>query len=521
MVCVVAGSVQFSVPSVSSSAAVVYMSPTGADSNNGLSASAPFKTFARAFSTLSAGGTLYLMDGTYTASANGSMDKNLASPSAVPPDGVSPTQMTTIMALNDGGVVVGSTMGRGLMLGTTSVAKRYIKFQGFTITGGVDLYHVDHIFFKNMGVTDTGGGNSVFGIGSNDNGGTMVSSYVTLEDCWLWGKARKIFGPLNSDHVSLRRVVMRNDGCASSSEYCGSNSGNYMSASTVYNSSHISLQNVLAVDNVLGPGGFAGGADFWTAWHTSAGTHPFGANEWLGSISLNSEYSGFKTETDDEPGLINPVVTYKNNVAWNAAGTAFGAQCRHCSSQTAIWANLTAYGSTMSFDVFNMYYASDSTVVNLVALGQGRYGYNGIVAPSYVDNAVSPAYNDSECQAGCKTSNAISDGSIKHIARIETGSPLKGTGSGGADYGANVVTRYGTDGTFYGDANFNTLTTVPLWPWSNQSRIKSEMCAGTGVTRGFCSSPSLTDYIWSHLGNPNPYGGSAPHPAPSNVRIVR
>jgi hypothetical protein len=39
-------------------------------------------------------------------------------------------------------------------------------------------------------------------------------------------------------------------------------------------------------------------------------------------------------------------------------------------------------------------------------------------------------------------------------------------------------------------------------PWPNEARIKTEMCAG--VTRGFCSATSLTDYIWGYLGNPAP-----------------
>src|SRR5205085_856804 len=60
-----------------------------------------------------------------------------------------------------------------------------------------------------------------------------------------------------------------------------------------------------------------------------------------------------------------------------------------------------------------------------------------------------------------------------------------------------------------------TLTTTQLWPWPNEARIKSEMCSGT--TRGFCSSPSLTQYIWEAAGNPMPanlYGGSTPPPPP-------
>ena len=505
--------------SVSSATGVFYISPNGSDSNSGSSTSVPFKTFAKAFSVLPAGGTLYLLDGTYT-STNGSINQDMGAPSGVPTDGVSATQLTTVMALNEGSVVLRGSGGEDIYLGTIGTTKRFLKFQGFTVTNGVNIYHGDHISFKNMGVTSASGGNGVFAIGSNDNNGQMVSSYITLEDNWIWGNARKAFAPLNSDHIILRRVVLRNDGCRSSSDYCGSDSGNYMSGSTVYNSSQVSMQNVLAIDNVRGPAGFAGGADFWTAWHTNAGSHRFGANEWIGSMSINSEFSGFVTDTDAVSGVINPAVLYKDDVVWNAGGFGFNAQCGGCSDQQAVLMNLTAYGSGGG-DLFNIHYATSSSATNLVAMGSGRYGYFGVVTPSYVDNTVQPAYNGPSCQVGCKTTNPLSDGSIRYIARIEAGSPLKGTGSGGADYGANVVTRYGADGTFHGDGNFNTLTSTPLWPWPNENRVNKEMCVDSGVTRGFCSAASLTSYVWTYLGNPNPYTGSATPPlAPTNLRII-
>ena len=91
------------------------------------------------------------------------------------------------------------------------------------------------------------------------------------------------------------------------------------------------------------------------------------------------------------------------------------------------------------------------------------------------------------------------------------GSALKGQGFGGADIGANVLYRYGADGSRFGDAGYNTLSTTALWPWPNEARIKREMCAGT--TRGFCSSArrldgvnpiTLTSYVWEMLGTAMP-----------------
>jgi hypothetical protein len=98
---------------------------------------------------------------------------------------------------------------------------------------------------------------------------------------------------------------------------------------------------------------------------------------------------------------------------------------------------------------------------------------------------------------------------LKYILRTETGSPVAGTGEGGANIGANVTKRY-QDGT---------QTAVDLWPWPNEARIKKEMCTDAGVTRGFCApgnNPAtgnpitLTNYVWEYLGNPYPGTSGAP-----------
>lgn len=144
-------------------------------------------------------------------------------------------------------------------------------------------------------------------------------------------------------------------------------------------------------------------------------------------------------------------------------------------------------------------------------------GINSEYNPSYVAvyNAGRGAYNQTICSTGCYTSSPLADGSLRHITLIEPGSFLKGKGYGGADIGANVLYRYGTDGTRFADAGYNTLTLTSLWPWPNEDRIKRDMCGASGVTRGFCSSGqrlgnlgpvTLTTYIWEYLGSAIPVG---------------
>jgi hypothetical protein len=70
--------------------------------------------------------------------------------------------------------------------------------------------------------------------------------------------------------------------------------------------------------------------------------------------------------------------------------------------------------------------------------------------------------------------------------------------------------RYGVDGTFHGETGYDELTSVGLWPWPNEDRIKRAMSAptnGINTTRGFCSTGAalcggpvtLTTYIWEFL----------------------
>jgi hypothetical protein len=156
---------------------------------------------------------------------------------------------------------------------------------------------------------------------------------------------------------------------------------------------------------------------------------------------------------------------------------------------------------------------SNGTLRNVLAHGSGRYAINSAYRASYVN--VNGSWTSQFIQT--TPTNIVSGNPIgsalKYLTRIEAGSPLKGTGLGGADIGANVVLRYGKDGTRHGDTDFNALGTTPLWPWPNEARIKAEMCSAT--THGFCSAGTrldgsgpitLTTYVWEALGNPIPAG---------------
>lgn len=391
-------------------------------------------------------------------------------------------------------------MNGSLFIGRSTRKDSFIKIQGITFEGGGDLYNTSYVTIKDCGFH---GG---FSIGTNDH--DYGNDYDLVEDVWVWTSGSRIIAiNYRSHHNVWRRVVVRGDGCGTAS--C-TGSGNPNVGITVYNSMDVSLQNVMVVDRILASGDEPY-ADFAVAQHAPGPT--FGRAEWLGTVSLNSPDSGYYMEPD-VGGTVDPTIKISNAVAWDAAQSGFNIAR---SGTNNLMESLTAYGRTG--DGVRVDPGLTTGVLrNVISANAGRYGINSEYTPSYTDvyNALSGAYNQTTCSAGCNTTNPQADGatpSVKYLTRIESGSLLKGKGYGGADIGANVQYRYGADGTRFGDANYNTLGSASLWPWPNEDRIKREMCSST--TRGFCTAGqrlgnlgpvTLTTYIWEYLGSSIPAG---------------
>lgn len=511
-----------------------YISPGGSDANDGRSQAKPWLTFARAFAYMNGGDELILLDGVYSAATGtGTIHWNDGVNSAQPPSGTSLSATTYIHALNPGQVVIDG----GLFLGRSSRKDSYIRIEGITFEGGGELYNTSDISILNSGFHSESQGGSVLSIGTNDltsgsaPGNPIVNSNILLQDIWVWGKERITFIVYRAESVVVRRAVVRNDGCDSFTYSCGNNSGNAMVGTTIYNANNVSFQNVIVIDSVIGPGGRSGAGDLYTAWHNNF-IHPWHNNEWLGTISLNSALgTGYGFDLDPMEAPAQPMATYRDIVAWDSE-SPFSAQCNGSNaacqlaptlSQNVIVSNGTFRSSNTDassgsvFRVAPSMLAEVQDVKNVVATGTAKFG---VISPSAPRNMNvfgtfgESSYYGAACTGNCFTSDPRADGaspSLKYITRIEAGSKLKGAGESGADIGANILTRYGADGSRYGDTGYNTLTATALWPWPNQAKIKSQMCVGT--TRGFCASGnrlddsrpvSLTSYIWEYLGNPVP-----------------
>ena len=443
---------------------------------------------------MSAGSELVLLDGVYSGATTGTMDWNNGSNSAQIPSG-SPSKSTYVHALNPGKVVI---QGQ-LFIGRSNRKDSYITLQGLSFEGNVELYNTSFITLKDTGV------HGALEMGTNDHDQGNTDNLI--EDVWVWASGQRAIASNYRSHRSVwRRVVVRGDGCGTAD--CAGD-GNPNVGFTVYDSHDVSVQNVMVIDRILKPtdGPYA---DFAVASHTG-GLYTFGNAEWLGTVSLNAPDSGYYMEPDQGTTVV-PTIKLANAVAWNSAAGSFNLAR---SGSSIVMTNLLA--KSKSDDALRVApeLAGAGTLSNAVVLGSGRYGMNSAFAASYVN--VTGSYTDGLYNQTTPTNilsgDPLASGAIKFITRVEAGSFLKGTGKSGADVGPSVLYRYGTDGTHFGQTGYNTLSASPLWPWRNEARIKSDMCAST--SRGFCSNAkrldgvnliTLTSYIWEAAGSPIPAG---------------
>ena len=470
-----------------------YLSPSGDNSADCHSVATPCKSFTGVFAKVSAGDELILLDGVYSAAAGtGTMHWNNGAQSAQIPSGTA-GRPTTVRALNPGKVTIQGT----LFIGRSFRKDSYIAVQGLTFEGGSDLYNTSFVTIKDCGFH---GG---LGVGTNDHDNGNTDNLI--EDVWVWAAQERIIAINYRAHRNVwRRVVVRGDGCGTAA--C-TGSGNPNVGFTVYESHDVSVQNMLVVDRILMPSDEPY-SDFAVAQHTSLseGDYALGRNEWLGTMSLNGPDTGYYMEPD-AGGTVDPTIKISNAVAWNAPGGFNIAR----SGTGNLLENLTAFGQAGDAIRVAPELGPNGTMRNIVAHGNGRYAINSAYRASYVNvNGSWTSQFNQTTPTNIVSGNPLGI-ALKYLTRIEAGSSLKGTGLGGADIGANVVFRYGKDGARHGDTDFNTLSTTPLWPWPNETRIKAEMCAAT--TRGFCSAGTrlggagavtLTTYVWEALGYPIP-----------------
>lgn len=473
-----------------------YLSPTGNNAANGLTPATAWKTFAKAFSTMGAGKRLGLLNGTYSIAAGTGCINFLNALSGQVPSG-SAAAFTEVCSVNPGGAIIDGTgdyQDTAVWIGRSTRKDSWIKIRGIKALTVINLYHSERCYIKDCGAKYG------IGIGTNDvvSGTTLFNQYNIIEDCWAWGAGVRLLSSNYQAHNNVwRRFVFRKDGGGPSG------SGNPNVGFTVYNSKNCSVMNAFSLDRLADPSPYA---DFATAQHDGSNADKanfyFGGNKWLGCASINSADSAFLFEADNaQAGLttwtLRNCVAYPGGLNINTASGTSGTQ------GSAIVENFTSIGDQVRLrDLPLASIFRNSIVVNSASFGVNA---NAAMAASYIDR-FNNAGGDNITVTNGFTFNPLTGtpASLTYPLRIEAGSSAKGVGFGGGDVGANIVYRYGLDGTFRDDPDCETLTAVPLWPYPNEARIKADMAADS--TRGFCATgETLTHYIWNRLGNGSPY----------------
>jgi hypothetical protein len=468
-------------------AATYYVATNGSNSNNGSSAT-PFLTVQKGLSSLAPGDALLIRDGTYSGSTNALT--NL-------PNGTT-GKYITIQAENEGKVIISS----GLNMAHTNA---YLQFVGlrFQDTGGRVILGNHLKFFRNEFRGGCSSGNCVnTQVGSNDVSDTAD---ILFEDNWFHGLGgRYNLLIYNSNRVVVRRAVIRHDGGWTD------NKGDPEAGINFYNSSNCSAQNIIVLDNTLSYQSWQGA--IYNVYN-SASPNSTNNNSWYGNIALNSRGAGFIIDGNgSQSGHI-----VQDLVSWDVDyGMNMGTGSTRISGMSV---NRVTTGHTNKASSANglVQWASWSgSITNTIITNVGSDLIN--LSATYFDS-----YGNSSTSkgTGSVTYNPRTNG-LLYLTRIESGSPLKSDGSGGGQIGAQIVNTIGAPGSLYGETGWNTDTGSVLWPFPNESRIKKEMCTDAGITRGFCSSSSLTYYIMNYLGNGNPYSGdaAAPLPAPTNLKAL-
>lgn len=443
----------------------IYVDAAAANDSGTGTAANPKKFIPSGIALLPAagGGTVVIRAGTYAGAPNALTVLKAGTASA----------WNVIKAEVDGTVTI--TASLALPQGT-----HYTQFEGLKWSG-TEQKGIQGRYLKFFRCAFDGGpttGNSV-SVAIGTNNATPGAEYVLLEDCWVYGLGgRYKVLVYNAQNIVLRRVVARHDGGWT---YDAQNPQGVFS---VYESRNVRLQNCLSLDVQTGLQGYE--ADYYGPANTTTST-PYDNDRWQGCMAFDGPNNAFAIE--GAKTVTNCAV--EDFVAFNAAQ---GIAHNGSGMKTVTYDRITKIGGQYGF---------------------ARWAGTGTMAPtnsilknsgtSFQTGASNGGFNNTfgTSAGGAITTDPELNG-LRYPLRIEASTPLKTAGSGGGQVGAEIVKRIGASGTLFGEPGFDTATTLDLWPWPNEARIRTDMAAVS--TRGFCATgQTLTKYLFERLGKPSPY----------------
>jgi hypothetical protein len=514
-----------------------YIAVKGRDTPNCTSKTHACATFYYVRGLMRAGDTLIIEDGIYNQCIN------------TPVSG-SPGAYTTYKAEHDWAVTI-STSDRSCAGSVfENYNGRYIVIQGIKFQGQGVLLPVsiggDHVKLIRIAASDAPCTDNVSGIG-------IGADYTLLEDVHVWGCARYMVNIYHSNHTVLRRVVSRYD------FHSCDNWGAQSSTFTVYDSDNTVFENVIAIDSgIKNDSLYTCDQLFGGIWWENHGDVQYDSRvertgTVLGSIFLNL-YSFNNSANSVTPNPVGVESRFKlsgdssvhierNSVYWdNEAGSSYGVSVdsgsagrptldlQHNTYGDSTGTYARGNGQSLGVGIVNGSggYASNRFANSLV---MNNKSYGNVGEPGdyndYWNNGQRGNGNYLDVPAGAHDST-LNPG-LLYLPRIEAHSPVHGTASDGGDRGANIVYKYGVDGTLWGETGFDTLTANPLWPYPFEDVIKQDMasyqCAPactsgnyapavrgfvlpdgdtTAPGRRYGGSRTLTSYIWEYLGNACP-----------------
>lgn len=489
-----------------------YLATTGTDSGT-CTSGAPCLTLQYAFTQLTGGDTLTIADGTYAQTGSAGNDNKVTDankPPNGPGTGSGDARFTVIKATNEGQVTIS---GATPFLNITGSEPTYIKFEGILFTGsgssGDNRYIMtvssefnSYWYFRRCGFyrTGTGGASTIW----------LNNDYLLFEECYFYGRGRYglSFRPSSSYNI-VRRCVARLDDATG---------GGYPIAGFMaYEGDYIEWQNSIVIDM---------DRDLWSDYSYCLGgfaTHVQGDgdgtsyNFYRGCIVLNNDF-GYKSGADyatagfaffgDQNTCTN--LTWSNCIAWGNQGYGMSGGGVNNTVDNCTVGEIHDAESTVG-DCFRGFSDTGDAITDSIAYSCRRYGLYSSSGNDY--NCVNGNGTDysGTSEGAHDVSSSPLTGGLTYLPRIEAASTLATAGSGGGQIGATVLYQYGTDGTFYGEDGYNTLTETSLWPFPYEDTMRTHMRAysngSADGTRGFCATgQSLSRYIWEYLGSACPEG---------------
>lgn len=500
------------------------------------------RTIRYALVQMAGGDTLELADGVYSGAEN-MMDRDTYAPPSGPGTGSGDSRFTIIKAQNEGQVTIDGG-DNGAVISWSDV-HRYIKFEGikFThskddmalliISAGDDDPLSDHLYFRRCGFYRTEGrrASTLY----------IKANYNLFEECYFFGAGRYgINLRTPGDHSIVRRCVFRMDDQGGS--------GYVIAAAISYEHDYIEWQNNIVLDT---------DREYWHNY-----TYPYGGilthrtadgdgthyNNFRGNIFLNLDTHctepgncGYGIMLD---GTTTTNCRLENNVFWDIHGHGIQAEraANHIVKNNTVGQIKDSGGR--AGDGIRHFNGPENSVYNNIVYGCRGEGllnitnadFNNVYGngDDYHQTAVGPHdFHDSPLTNG-----------LTFLMRIEPGSNLKTAGQSGNQIGAEIIKRYGKEGSFWGEPGYDLLqdgtngqANEDLWPFPYEDQMKTDFVAynpdGIDPTkpdgkRGFCSDGkrlngiddiTLTSYIWEYLGMEYTEEPARPGP-PLNLKIV-